>query len=151
MLRRQKKGEHDSCQPLTFYGRILLALALLTLTGCESDSERQNRSNQRRANLHAAKMRMGDLSAALDRYRLDMHDYPTTAQGLKALLERPDDAAAGSKWGGPYLQQDLPADPWGRPYKYAYPPRLNRGKPDIWSVGPDGEDGTADDIFNLGQ
>jgi hypothetical protein len=55
-------------------------------------------------------------------------------------------------WAGPYLdKEELPSDPWGNPYQYAYPPENGTMDfPDIWSAGPDGEDGTEDDICSWG-
>jgi general secretion pathway protein G len=55
---------------------------------------------------------------ALAAYRLDTGRYPSTEQGLKALVERPSDEP---KWGGPYLTKALPPDPWGRAYAYRHP------------------------------
>ncbi len=53
-------------------------------------------------------------------------------------------------WHGPYLQSDIPLDPWGHPYVYQYPGKLNPSGYDIISMGPDGQLGTADDIYNAG-
>lgn len=55
------------------------------------------------------------LTSALNTYRLDMGTYPTTEQGLQALMAAPQGAA---NWDGPYLSKDLPQDPWDRPYQY---------------------------------
>ena len=73
---------------------------------------------------------------ALDTYRLDMGHYPTTEQGLNALLQRPQNEA---KWNGPYLQKAIPLDPWGKPYQYKSPGE--RGEFDLWSFGKDGQPG----------
>jgi hypothetical protein len=76
--------------------------------------------------------------------------YPSSEDGLQALLDPPSDERAAQKWEGPYLDTDmLPLDPWDNDYQYEYPPTNNRRDfPDIWSYGPDGEDGTDDDITN---
>jgi general secretion pathway protein G len=58
------------------------------------------------------------LVRALDTYRLDVGQYPTTEEGLNALVIRPSNVA---KWNGPYLQKAVPPDPWGRPYLYRAP------------------------------
>jgi len=63
----------------------------------------------------AARAQMEALAKALDTYRLDTGHYPSTAQGLTALRERP---AGETKWNGPYLQKEVPLDPWGHPYVY---------------------------------
>jgi general secretion pathway protein G len=73
---------------------------------------------------------------ALDTYRLDVGRYPSTEQGLNALLQRPQNEA---KWNGPYLQKAVPLDPWGKPYQYKSPGE--RGEFDLWSFGKDGQPG----------
>ena len=84
----------------------------------------------------AAKAQIEMLGQALDQYRLDTGHYPTTAQGLQALLTNP----GIDKWDGPYLKKNLiPLDPWGRAYSYACPG--THGEYDIWSFGRDGVQG----------
>ena len=73
---------------------------------------------------------------ALDTYRLDIGRYPSTEQGLNALMQRPQNEP---KWNGPYLQKAIPLDPWGKPYQYKSPGE--RGEFDIWSFGKDGQPG----------
>ena len=68
-----------------------------------------------RARQRAARSTISLFETALDTYRLDIGKYPTTAQGLKALRERPNDVHG---WDGPYLPKDIPMDPWGNPYQY---------------------------------
>lgn len=80
-------------------------------------------------------------------YRLDVGSYPSTAEGLEALVRAP--AGKEGKWKGPYLEE-LPTDPWGNPYQYRFPGTRNingaRGY-DVWSLGEDGTE-SADDIGN---
>ncbi len=114
-----------------------------------------------------AQSQVGLFESALENYAVEVGDYPRSDQGLAALLAPPAvgqsmnmdtgmAAAPGggggsvSRWDGPYLNTDsIPLDPWDRPYGYAYPPTRGAGpKPDIWSCGPDGVDGTEDDIKN---
>jgi general secretion pathway protein G len=79
-------------------------------------------------------------------FRQDMGRYPSTAEGLKALVEHP--AAEAERWRGPYLQEPrVPLDPWSRPYHYAFPGRGAARPYDIWSLGPDVAN-AADDIGN---
>jgi general secretion pathway protein G len=85
------------------------------------------------------------MKTALTTYRIQVGDYPSTAEGLQALLVAPADKV--DRWHGPYVES-LPNDPWGHPYKYLYPGNHNKDGYDLWSVGPDGVDGTADDIGN---
>lgn len=104
---------------------------------------------QKKANINAAKAQIGLFKSPLEMYALDMNGYPTTEQGLAALIEAPGDLEDPTKWKSAYLDSAIPQDPWGHDYQYASPPTRNKnGFPDIWSLGPDGEDGTDDDIGN---
>jgi general secretion pathway protein G len=87
------------------------------------------------------------LQAPLNVYRIHMGDFPSTAEGLQALITAPANKA--DRWRGPYLQDNkLPVDPWGEPYQYRYPGTKNKSGFDLWSKGPDKADGTEDDIGN---
>ena len=77
---------------------------------------------------------------ALDQFRIDMGRYPTTEEGLNALMVRP---AEGAKWNGPYLKKAVPNDPWGRPYTYRAPGA--KSEFDIVSLGKDGAPGGTGD------
>jgi general secretion pathway protein G len=84
-----------------------------------------------------AKIQIGNLKAAVDLYYLDIGSYPNAAEGLQALVTKPQSALS---WNGPYLQIDtVPNDPWGRPYGYRIPG--NRGPYMILSLGADGQEG----------
>ena len=91
----------------------------------------------------AAKVQIEDLSATLDMYKLDAGSYPTTEQGLQALIEAPDTA---KHWNGPYLSKaKIPLDPWQNEYHYVSPGE--HGRFDISSMGADGkEGGTGEDL-----
>jgi general secretion pathway protein G len=83
---------------------------------------------------------------ALQQYRLDVGRFPSTEQGLQALVSKP---ATVAKWDGPYLEKTLPLDPWGNPYVYVSPGE--HGDVDISSTGRDGRpggDGLDADITN---
>lgn len=84
----------------------------------------------------AARAQIEALARALDAFRLDTGHYPSSAQGLGALRERP---ASETKWNGPYLQKDVPADPWGKPYVYRTPGA--RSDFELLSLGRDGAPG----------
>ena len=77
------------------------------------------------------------IEKALDHYRLDTRRYPTTEQGLEALMSKP---ANEPNWNGPYLRKAVPSDPWGRPYVYRIPGQ-NGGDFDLLSTGKDGQPG----------
>ena len=101
------------------------------------------------ARVTAAKHDIGTLSQALKLYRLDIGRYPTTEQGLKALVTRPSAEPVPQNWKtGGYLDL-LPNDPWGHPYQYSNPG--TKGEVDILSYGADnkpGGTGTDADIGN---
>ena len=83
----------------------------------------------------------------LSSYRIAMGDYPSTADGLQALINPPSGKA--EQWHGPYFSDPkIPLDPWGEPYVYRYPGVHNPKSYDIYSRGPDKIDGNADDIGN---
>ncbi len=85
----------------------------------------------------AAKVQIEDLSATIDMYKLDVGTYPTTNEGLNALIESPNTA---KRWNGPYLQKSkVPLDPWQNEYHYLSPGE--HGKFDLYSYGADGKEG----------
>lgn len=89
------------------------------------------------AKIKAAKVQVEDLSQTLDMYKLDVGSYPTTEQGLNALVENPGDV---QRWNGPYLKKNkIPLDPWNNEYRYTSPGE--HGKFDIMSLGADGKEG----------
>ncbi len=93
--------------------------------------------------IKAAKIQIESIGSALDLFYLDEGHYPTTSEGLGALVQRPENSPT---WNGPYLKGAfVPKDPWGRPYVYRSPGE--HGPYDIVSYGPDGEraglDGTS--------
>ncbi len=94
-----------------------------------------------KAETKAARAQIDGLEKALDQYRLDVGRYPSTEQGLNALMVQPSGA---SKWIGPYLKKGIPPDPWGRPYSYKSPGE--HGDIDLYSYGRDGsQGGTGED------
>lgn len=89
-----------------------------------------------KSNVKIARAQIDSLSKALDQYRLDMGTYPTTEEGLQALMVKPQDA---THWSGPYLQKAVPPDPWDRPYQYRSPGE--HGDYDLYSLGKSGQGG----------
>jgi general secretion pathway protein G len=88
----------------------------------------------------------GNLSLALRLYEMDTGRYPTTDQGLNALLGKPSAPPVPENWKGPYIEQD-PLDPWKRRYEYRYPGSHPPRDYDLYSLGPDGEE-SKDDVTN---
>jgi general secretion pathway protein G len=83
----------------------------------------------------AAKAQIELLGQGLDQFRLDTSRYPSTQEGLNALITNP----GHEKWDGPYLKKGLPSDPWGKPYIYQCPG--THGEYDLLSYGRDGNAG----------
>jgi general secretion pathway protein G len=86
------------------------------------------------------------ISIGLDAYRAAAGSYPTTEQGLDALLQKPTTSPIPKRWFS--ILSELPRDPWKQPYKYRHPAMKSKKGYDLYSVGRDGVEGTADDIGN---
>lgn len=115
---------------------LLVVIAIIaTLASVVAPSLFRNVGDARAS---AAKAQIQSLALALDTYRLDAFTYPTSAQGLQALRADPGPVGAGSRWRGPYLQQEVPLDPWGRPFLYRSPGVVNTSSYDLYSLGRDG-------------
>ena len=90
-----------------------------------------------KAKADAAKIEIGQISQSLDLFKLEVGRYPSTQEGLQALISAP---AGVTNWNGPYWKkQSVPKDPWGNEYKYAAPGQA--GPYDIVSLGADGKEG----------
>ncbi len=114
---------------------LLAGLAIQNFGGIFNDARKQT------ASLFVTQ----SVRTGLMAYQLRMGEFPSTAEGLQALVKAPE--GKGDRWSGPYLDK-VPLDPWNEPYQYAYPGKHNKDRPDIWSKGADKQDGTADDVGN---
>jgi general secretion pathway protein G len=98
-----------------------------------------------------AEVQMKMFKGSLETFRLDVGRFPTQAEGLLVLNQAPTDERVRARWRGPYLDQDVPLDPWGNPYLYTLPGA--NGQPfALYSLGGDGKrggDGTDADIGTL--
>jgi len=92
------------------------------------------------ARVTAARAQINAFMTALGAYKLDTAVYPTNEEGLQALRTPPPNV---NRWQGPYLPQEIPSDPWGRPYVYRYPSEAG-DEPEIISYGADGQPGGED-------
>jgi len=112
---------------------VLVAMVVPNLSG---------RGNQARVDIES------NITSALDLYELDSGRYPSTEQGLKALLVEPTSSPVPSNWSGPYLKKKkIPVDPWGNAYIYMSPGVHNDNEFDLSSFGLDGVE-SDDDITN---
>lgn len=123
---------------------LLLVLAILVTLAAVVLPRFAGRTEQ--AKEAAATTQIATFSTVLDAFEVDNGYYPEGDEGLYALVEEPEDA---TNWQGPYLQQDvIPLDPWKNEYIYMYPGENNESGYDLFSMGPDKEEGTEDDIVN---
>jgi general secretion pathway protein G len=95
----------------------------------------------RKYKINQAKAQIGMFKTPLDSYQLDTGSYPSSAQGLQALLSPPPDLMNATKWQGPYLDaESVPADPWNNYYQYASPGSHHPDSYDVWTISPDGQE-----------
>ncbi|MAG75830.1 MAG: type II secretion system major pseudopilin GspG [Thalassotalea sp.] len=102
--------------------------------------------SQEQANIKKAVFDVTTLETSLSRYKMDNYNYPTTEQGLEALVTETDIEPLPRRFPDEGYIKRLPNDPWGNEYQLLNPGE--NGKIDIFSMGPDGEAGTDDDIGN---
>lgn len=123
---------------------ILLVIAIIGALAAMIVPRLTGRSEKAKAATARADIR-ANMATALKMYEIDMGAFPTTDQGLEALLTAPS-GASSSSWSGPYIEKK-PVDPWGRPYQYKCPGVHNPASYDLYSLGRDGVEGT-DDVGN---
>lgn len=99
------------------------------------------------ARIVRVKQDLQGVATALSMYKLDNHRYPTSEQGLQALVAKPSGSPEAPNWKGPYLDR-LPKDPWDHPYQYQQPGQ--HGDVDIYSYGADGRPGGDGDDADIG-
>lgn len=121
---------------------IMVVMVILGLLVAIVAPNLMGRSDQARVTV--AKTQMKQVSNALDLYKLDNNRYPSTEQGLQALVEKPTGSPEPRNWNPDGYMPSLPRDPWGNPYDYSSPGIT--GPYDLISYGADGrEGGEADD------
>ena len=122
---------------------LLLVLVILGVLAAIVVPKFSGRTEQARRT--AAVSQISTFGTALDAYEVDMGSYPQGRSGLNALLQQPRE---GTGWRGPYMQKEIPLDPWGNAYIYESPGKHNPSGYDLSSPGPDGRAGNEDDITN---
>ena len=118
---------------------ILLVMTIIAILAAIVIPKMVGRSEQARST--AAHADIASIKTALDAFEVDNGFYPKSIQDLVTV---PSNA---KNWHGPYLEK-VPQDPWGNPYIYYYPGKHNSSGYDLVSVGPDGKEGTDDDIVS---
>lgn len=112
---------------------VLLVLVILVILG--SMAAFFVKGPRKQANINAAKSQIGLFKKALEYYEFSVGALPSTTEGLQALRTPPNGLE-------PMLDKEIPFDPWGNPYQY----EVDGEAFSVWSMGPDGESGSADDI-----
>jgi len=143
MKRNWQSGSRRSAFTLI---ELLLVLVILAVLAAVVVPKFTNRSEQARE--AAAKTDIANMETALDAFEIDNGRFPSTEEGLGALLEAPSNARS---WKGPYLKRGMPNDPWGNPYVYRFPATHSKSGYDLYSTGPDGHEGGDDDVVNWAQ
>ena len=128
-MNRQRRTQHG----FTLLELLVVLVVLGLLAGIVAP---RYFSQLGRSEAKVARAQIEGLAKALDLYRLEVGRYPSSEQGLQALVTAPSDEA---RWTGPYLQKKVPDDPWGHPYIYRYPGESNEY--DLLSLGKDGQPG----------
>ncbi len=118
---------------------LLLVMVILAILAAVVVPKFTGRTEQARET--AAKTDLANLKTSLGAFEIDTGRFPTTDEGLNALITPPADIQG---WRKPYLDK-IPLDPWGHPYIYRSPGSDNRDF-DLFSTGPDGREGSADDV-----
>jgi general secretion pathway protein G len=125
---------------------IMVVVVIIGILGALVVPKLLNRTGESR--IAAAKVDISTLMQALKLYKLDNQRYPTTEQGLNALIAKPTSGPNANGWkSGGYIEK-LPKDPWGNPYQYLSPGM--RGEVDVFSFGADGQPGGAGDDTDIG-
>lgn len=138
---RNPKSEIHRLQRAFTLVEMLLVVTIIGILAALVLPKIMGRSEQ--ARLTAARADLSGIKTALDAFEVDNGFYPK-GNGLADLVELPRDV---KNWHGPYLER-VPQDPWGNIYVYQYPGKRNSSSYDLYSVGPDGKEGTEDDVGN---
>jgi len=122
---------------------MLVVLVIITLLATLVGPKLFNKIGSSKVKVAGAQIEL--IVSALDTYRLDVGNYPTTEQGLAALRKKPEGA---KNWDGPYLAKDIPLDPWDNPYHYKSPGKENPYA--LYTLGKDGKEGGEDEDLDQG-
>jgi general secretion pathway protein G len=135
----ERKRSDRNRKAFTLIELVVVIIVIGVLAGLVAPRLLQNVG---KAKTNAAHAQIEMLGLALDNYRLDNDYYPTTDQGIDALIREPDIAPFPNNWDGPYLKKlEVPMDPWDRPYIYRSPGEMNLDSYDIYTLGRDGIEG----------
>jgi general secretion pathway protein G len=136
-VQRNRRRARRNQRGLTLI-EILVVVTILGLLASIVGVAVVNQMEQSR--IDTARLQIGEISKALDMYKIKFHRYPNTAEGLQSLVSPPE--------GKPPIMEAVPRDPWGSDYIYVSPGQHNPGKFDLQSKGPDNQADTQDDVTN---
>ena len=141
-LRRSSTGARSAFTILELLLVLVILAVLAGIVGSRFVGQSQS------AKIKAATTQLLNFKTALTAFEIDLGRYPTSSEGLRALVERP--SGQNSKaWKGRYLDSDAaPKDQWENAWNYRQPGQHNPEDFDLWSNGPDGVEGGGDDIAN---
>ena len=143
MIRKQKSEQGYTL--LEVVAVLTLMAALLTLVTPNIIKE------LKKGQAKAARAQVQSLKNVLNSYYMDNSCYPTTEQGLKALVEKPTIPPVPETWNGPYLEdKNIPRDPWGEELRYICPGVHNPDKYDLYSLGSDKKEGGEGNDADIG-
>ncbi|MEE1895490.1 type II secretion system major pseudopilin GspG [Pseudomonas otitidis] len=125
---------------------IMVVVVILGILAALVVPQVMNRPDQ--AKITVAKGDIKAVGAALDMYKLDNFAYPSTQQGLEALVKKPSGNPQPKNWNKDGYLKRLPVDPWGNPYQYLAPG--TKGSYDLYSFGADGKEGGTDADADIG-
>ena len=139
-----------------------LMIVLIIMVGLMAIVGPRLLGSQKKADIRTTQAQIGNLASALKMYAADMKTFPLTEEGLELLVSAPEDESLAKKWDGPYIEGGkLPKDPWGSSFQYEFGAdgAADSGSssssksdtsdfPRIFSLGPDRQPGTSDDISN---
>jgi general secretion pathway protein G len=143
-MKWMRRGRRD--KRISGFTLIELMLVLVILATLAAIVTPKLTGQSQKAKITATRTQISQLEVALDAFEIDIGRYPTTAEGLRALVEKP--ASNSDGWQQPYLKQNVPLDRWGNEYNYRFPGQYNQDGYDLYSFGPDGRLGGDDDITN---
>lgn len=124
---------------------LVLLAALMTMVAPNIIKELQ------KGQVKAARVQIQTMKSVLNSYYMDNSCYPTTEQGLKALLEKPTTPPEAENWSGPYLEDNtIPRDPWGGELHYVCPGIHNPEKYDVFTLGSDKKEGGEGNDADIG-
>ncbi|MDH4558531.1 type II secretion system protein GspG [Pseudomonas sp. BN417] len=124
---------------------IMVVVVILGILAALVVPQVMNRPDQ--AKVTVAKGDIKAIGAALDMYKLDNFAYPSTQQGLEALVSRPSGNPPAKNWSKDGYLKKLPIDPWGNTYQYLSPG--SKGTYDLYSLGADGKEGGSDNDADI--